>query len=351
MSTTTLRRPPARGRGRLRCLGALTAGALALTLAACGSDDDSSDQPTTAGEGTAASAFPVTITHRLGEVTIEEQPERVIALGINDMDTVVGLGITPVGIARVSYSEDGIPPWLAGDIDPSRTELLQVSGGPNLDQIAELRPDVILANPLPSIDDYYDGLNGVAPTVVDSKGVLTDTWQERTLATGKALGREADAQALVDETEGAIAEARQAYAGLQGRTYTLAWANAPGTVAVMASDDITAKFFADLGLSRTQQISELPTKTGSAAGAGGAAVSYEQLDLLDADLLVVAFSTPDLKSALESNSLFRSIPAVAEGRYLAVDMATMAALRVPSLKNIPWLLDQLEPLFTKVAGS
>jgi len=350
MSTITTRRPSARR--RLRYLGALTAGALALTLAACGSDDDSAAEPagTGAEETAAASTFPVTITHRLGEVTIEEQPERVIALGINDMDTTVGLGITPVGIARVGYSEDGIPPWLAGQIDPAKTELLQVSGGPNIEQIASLRPDVILANPLPSIDDYYEGLSGVAPTVVDSKGVLTDTWQERTLATGKALGREADAQSLVDETEGAIAEARQAHPGLEGKTYTLAWANAPGSVAVMASDDITAKFFKDLGLSLTQQISELPTRSGSAAGAGGAMVSYEQLDLLDADLLVVAYNSPDLKNTVESNSLFKSIPAVAEGRYLAVDLATIAALRVPSLKNIPWLLDQLDPVFTKAEG-
>ena len=43
-------------------------------------------------------AFPVTIKHKYGETTIEKAPERVVCLGLTDQDTLMALGVVPVGV-------------------------------------------------------------------------------------------------------------------------------------------------------------------------------------------------------------------------------------------------------------
>ncbi|HEX7094319.1 MAG TPA: hypothetical protein VF183_00450 [Acidimicrobiales bacterium] len=58
----------------------------------------------------------------------------------------------------------------------------------------------------------YEKLSQIAPTVAQS-GDYEDggeLWQQQVLDTLKALGREAQARAIVDEVEGAFAAARQA---------------------------------------------------------------------------------------------------------------------------------------------
>src|SRR5262245_63429953 len=95
------------GRGR-RLLGVTLAGLLAATLVACGSDDDddtatdagASDSDAggaEAGVGTEADpdAFPVTIEHKYGSTTIEEEPERVAVVGLTEQDALLALGVVP----------------------------------------------------------------------------------------------------------------------------------------------------------------------------------------------------------------------------------------------------------------
>lgn len=71
--------------------------------------------------------------------------------------------------------------------------------------------------------------------------------------------------------------------------------------------------------------------------------SLEQLAILDADLVVMAHATPELKASLESSSLLASLSAYQRKRYFSVDSETIAALRFPTVLNIPWTLEKLGP--------
>src|SRR5688572_26918475 len=99
--------------------------ALLLTLTACGSDDDgaatATSSPTTAA---AASAFPVTIEQRLGPVTIEEEPARVVALDYPSADAAIALGVVPVGMYEVSYVDGGVQAWTKAALGGEQPELL-----------------------------------------------------------------------------------------------------------------------------------------------------------------------------------------------------------------------------------
>lgn len=358
---------------RLLRTGAITMAA-ALLLSACGSSDSegvdssssaassavsqASETPTTLAELTttedpevvkieeveAESAFPVTIANRLGDVVIESAPVRIVALGQNDVDVLVGLGIVPVG-AAAHFATGGLAPWLE-DYSAEGIEFLTVGAELPLEQIAALNPDVILASPLATIDANYDILNEIAPVVADTEGVLTDSWQDRTTKIGVALGVEVDE--LIAKGEADLAEIAATYPGLDGKTYTLAWAQSADQIAVMAADDVTSQMFAELGLTIPESVTELVTNTSGAAGTGAAAISLETMENLDADLMIVAFGGEELRETFESNALFTAVPAVADGRYLAIGVPVVASFRVPTALSLGWTFGQLADLFEVV---
>ncbi|BBG04105.1 MULTISPECIES: ABC transporter substrate-binding protein [Pseudonocardia] len=305
----------------------------------------------TPAEPAADGAFPVTLTHRLGETVIPREPVRVVALGLADVDVTTALGVTPVAIASSPYSADGIWPWAAGTVDAGRTELLDTTSGDglSLEKVAALEPDLILAHSFAGIDELYPRLAAIAPTVADTHGVLADSWQDEARSIGAALGRSDRADRLVADVEDTLAAARAAHPGLDGAAFVVGWAREPGSVAVTGRpDDITADLFATLGMHLDDAVAALPRQSGSARGAGAATLSFEQLDLLDTDLLLLAASSEELSGQVTGSQLFARLAVARDGRYQVVDLATVSALRLPTAGNIPWLLDRLDPVFGKV---
>src|SRR3954469_24837785 len=146
-----------RVRGTLAALAALT------VLVGCGGTG------TEEGDGGAAAsadgAFPLSIEHTFGTTTIEQQPERVVVLGWSAQDVLYALGVPPVGMPSYAFGggDDGVLPWDDEYYDPEKTTLLDTTDGPPLEEIAALRPDVILA-PYEGFDEAaYDDLSGIAP--------------------------------------------------------------------------------------------------------------------------------------------------------------------------------------------
>jgi iron complex transport system substrate-binding protein len=81
--------------------------ALGLALAACAGEVPSpvASAPT-AGASPAASAFPVTLTHARGQVTIPAKPQRVVALGYADIAVARALHAPLVGAVAFPGGSD-----------------------------------------------------------------------------------------------------------------------------------------------------------------------------------------------------------------------------------------------------
>ena len=76
--------------------------ATALVVTSCGSGDDSGSGSRSGGTASGSSgAFPVTIGTAFGDVTVEEEPTRVVALGWSDAETALALGVQPVGASDI----------------------------------------------------------------------------------------------------------------------------------------------------------------------------------------------------------------------------------------------------------
>lgn len=326
----------------------LLAALLLLTLtAACGGTDDVAAAPSE-DPLVEDPAFPVTITNRLGEVTIPERPARIVALGTNDVDTVLGLGLDLVGYA-VNPFTGGLAPWLS-DHDPGEAVGLEIAAEVPYEAIAALEPDVILASPFAQIDEAYALLSDIAPVVADTDGVLTDTWQARTRKVGQALGMAEEAEVLVADAEAAIQAVAVDHPGLEGLSYTMSWLREPGLIAVMAAQDVTSELFGQVGLQLTPTVLDLAASTAVGAGTGAASIGMEELETLEADVVLIAFNTPEEQAAFEADPLLQAVPAVAEGRYLGITLPVVGGFRAPTVLAMSWLFEQIEPALAAAAA-
>ena len=320
---------------------AVVAATLAL-VAGCGAV---AEEPSQAPKGT-SDAFPVTITHALGESTIDSPPSRVVVVGTStdDLDAALALGVAPVAFVSKSYAEpDGIPPWLEGRLDPAKTEVVNANSGVDPEAVGQFAPDLILASADFGLEDEYDGLAAIAPTIGFEKSWGEQTWQEHVRVVGKALGLTDKADEVVATTEKAIADVKAAHPGAAGKTFTASVGNTPGKIFTLISkDDAAVRLIEDLG---PQLAPEIQDAEKWSEGTPTGELAPEQYDKLAADLVLIAFTGDDLKQAFESNQLVRDIIG---GNYLVVDMDTITAVRMPSVYGIPWALERIEPGLAKL---
>ena len=78
--------------------------AAALTLTACGGTGEAADADGVHRDRDAA--FPRTVEHAMGATEIPARPERVVVLDTGELDSVLSLGVTPVGAVTTAVSED-----------------------------------------------------------------------------------------------------------------------------------------------------------------------------------------------------------------------------------------------------
>lgn len=177
--------------------------ASAVTLAGCSSTDDSP-------ESSAQDAY--TVTHAMGDTTLDATPERVVVLDSPHLDALVALGHTPVGITE-SGAGAGAPPYL-GDID---AELVGLTSEPDIDKIAALAPDLIIGAKVRH-EAIYDELSGIAPTVF-SENSGTD-WQEQARITAAAMGEQEEMEDLMRDLDTRIAQVGTAVEA-EGKTLSI----------------------------------------------------------------------------------------------------------------------------------
>jgi iron complex transport system substrate-binding protein len=331
-----------------RARGVAVAGlTLSLVLTGCGSDDDDDNGGDSAGSSSSGdpSAFPVTIEHAYGETEIPEEPTRVVSLGYTEQDAIVAFGVQPIAVRYAFGPEDDVFfPWAdeaAGDADPEILPRAEV----NVEQIAALEPDLIMAVTAGLSEAEYDALSGVAPVVVQPEEfpAFGTPWQDQTRITGQALGQEDRAEELIAEVEAQYEEVRAAHPELEGKTFVLSGPQLEGEYPFNASSDTRSQFFVDLGMVVDPRLDEI------AGDQFYGTVSQEQADLLDADLLLWQVGSEEEKAAIEADPILAAVPAVAEGRDLFLEGSDYDALQFVSVLSLPYLYENLVPELAEIA--
>jgi len=316
-----------------RLAAVVAAGVLAVVSAACssGGGTETSAAPAQASSS-ADSAFPVTIQHKHGTTTIPSRPQRVVTVGWNDQDFVLALGVVPVA-TRQWFDEYDNFPWVKQALGGK--PLPTFSAEINYEAIIAQRPDLILAIYETINKETYDKLSQIAPTVVQSADYPDEQtpWDVQTLTTGKALGKEAEAQALVDKVKSRIEAEKKAHPEFAGKVLVVDFGPENGEHWLIPENDPRRALFDALGFAAQEEKD---------------AISEERLDLLDRDILFVNGAT---KEDMLKSSVFSRLNVVKEDRTIYTSFSTPlgGALSYSGPNALLYALDVLVPELANAA--
>ena len=252
-----------------------------------------------------------TIGHVQGTSVIPRHPQRVAVLGWND--EAVALGVVPVAAGGDGWR--GFAPHLRDHLVGTRM-IDSSGGGPDLEGLAEAKPDLIVAAWFWL--NAYPALSRIAPTVVLQPS--HQEWRQRFRDLALVLDRQAEAESRLAALDLKIAETRVAiHARIGDQTVAL--------VRVFAREyRLYGKSFSgpllydDLGLTVPQMVRD------TAWNGDVTRLSIEGLCRLDADhiLLMTEEHIPvsfQVRGRLEAHPLWARIPAVKAGQvHLVPDL-------------------------------
>lgn len=252
------------------------------------------------------------ITHAAGETIVTAHPRRIAALAFED--EVLALGFRPCAFTTTfGFTR----PYAAAALASSQP-ITPLYGAmePPLETVLAAAPDLILASGITS--SHSRGLSAIAPTIVVGESTSPDSDKRRLRDVAKILGAEARAEQVLADYEARLREARRllsqrlrretvAVLRVRARKYNLFGA---GLTLPVLYDDLGLQ---PPALVKTQLLDKKRESM---------VLDPELLPDLAADHLFVIIN-PQLASdrhtsALEEISLWKQVPAVANGHVYYV---------------------------------
>ncbi len=296
---------------------------LAMTATACGSDDEASTADTAGTDNApaatdasgpaatepvptdAAAAFPVTVTHALGTTTIEAEPQRVVTVGVTEQDTVLAVGVTPVGVTDW-YGDQPYAtwPWAQDELGDAQPEVLLAPDGLDFESIAALEPDLIIGTNAGLDEVSFETLSAIAPTIAHPEGspLYFGPWDDQARLIGEALGKSEEMEAVIADIDAQFAAARAAHPEFEGVSAVFLQNAFYDNNAIAYQQGLSTEFLTDLGFTIPASLDEFATEGGQAY------IPIEQLAVLDdADVLLWGTENPEDRTNLEAEPLYNSL--------------------------------------------
>lgn len=132
------------------------------------------------------------ISHALGKTTIKGKPLRVVSLYNGATESILALGVKPIGVSE-SWIEKPIYKFLRPHLKD--VKLLGLESQPSIEEIALLKPDLIIATKHRH-EKIYKTLSKIAPTIVTER--LYDFKYSLNIVS-KALGKEELANKILED--------------------------------------------------------------------------------------------------------------------------------------------------------
>ncbi len=320
---------------------------LSALLAACGSSSGGSGSPASGASADAAGgkAFPVTVEHKYGSTTITSAPQRVVCVGLLEQDSVLALGVVPVGVTSwLGAAKGEIYPWAKDKLGDFPLPKVLDGKSINIEEIAALRPDLILAIYSDLKQSDYDKLSKLAPAIAAPKGYVDwgTPWDKTAQLIADALGKHDEGVSLVNSVKGDLAAAKKSHPQFVGKTAVVA---TPYEGAyIYGPSDIRSQIQHALGFTFPAKFKDIGGKS------FGGSISAERTKEIDFDVVVWLDSPADVKSKL--GGLYEQTKAYKEGRTIYVPSSIGDSKKVSTYSSafsmvtplsIPWVLKRYVP--------
>ncbi|WP_338554756.1 ABC transporter substrate-binding protein [Paenibacillus sp. KS-LC4] len=316
-----------------RLVGLIMLIVVMLVVAGCGSntantstaEGTATDQAAAANSnGESAAAGPIVLKDAKGEVKLDKPAQKVVVLEWTFTEDVIALGVQPVGNA--DNAQYKLYVTSEAPLDENVTDV-GMRDAPNLETIAALKPDLIIAN-TNSHEAIYDQLKGIAPTLIFSLYPLEgdinqyDQMEEVFKTIAAAVGKtEEGTKVLADlDAHYADAKAKLAAAGKGGFNYVL-------TQAYSYQNAATLRLFTDNSLA-VQTLDRIGLKNDWKSEKfevyGFSTSTVEALPAVqDTNLIYIVQKDDNIFSKeLKDNSVWNGLTFVKEKRIYGLDSAT-----------------------------
>ena len=301
-------------------------------------------------ETSGSETFPITVEHAFGVTVVPAEPQRVVTVGVTEHDTVLALGVTPVGVTDW-YGDQPFAtwPWAQDELGGAEPEVLSSADGLQYERIAALEPDLIIGTNAGLDDAMYEQLSAIAPTIAHPAGTdaYFSPWDQQALLVGQALGREPEVRAHHRRSEGRVRRGRRRAPRVRGDRHRV-----PAERLLRRRGDRLPGRPQHRLSHRPRLHDPIRARRVRARGGAQAYIPLEQLSVLDtADVLLWATEAPGDRAALEAEPLYSSLAAVEDGHLVFTDGITAGAIYFTSLLSLPFVLEHLVPaLASTVAG-
>lgn len=319
-------------KSRLALLAPAVAIVAALTMSACSGSDSSSDSDSAEG---------ATVSTIFGDVTVPENPQRVVALGWSDAETALALGVQPVGASDwLAVGGDGLGPWVEESYDTAPTILGTYEV--DIEAVAALAPDLILWTRSTNDQDTYDKLSELAPTVGAPAGTdiaYGTTWDGQTQLVADALGKSEEGAALIDETNADFDAAVAANPEFVGKNVAVGTLYS-GQLGAYVDGDTRVEFMKKLGFVNSPAI-----QSQAEAGKFAIDLSAENVAQLDADLTVM-FPIGSGPEVIANDPSIQGLQSARDGRLVVLgDLDLSNAFSSGSAAGTKYAIENAVPLF------
>ncbi len=306
----------------------LTVTAGAALLAAC-----SSTKP-----GEVAKDGSVTVKHIFGETKIPAPPKRVVSAGFTEQDDLLAVGVVPIAVTDWFGGEPfGVWPWAQPKLGGAQPVVLNLNDGIQVDQIASLKPDLIVATNAGLDQDTYTKLSAIAPTIAQSgPDAFFEPWKDQATAIGQAVFKADDMATLiagVDEKFTAVGKNNPQFAGkkvlLLGGTFY------QDSVRVTTPGWRT-DFLTNMGFTIPDTGGELVPRDKMASVLDGA------------DVLIWKTESDEEQAALLADPIVAKLQATIAKRNVFTGKELAGAIAFASTLSYPVVADQLPPMLARV---
>jgi iron complex transport system substrate-binding protein len=318
--------------------GFLRAGAAAGLLVVAAPPACSSRKPAPTGTGGSGS---VTISHVFGETTIPEPPKRVVSAGFTGQDDLLALGVVPIAITNWFGDQPfAVWPWARDKLGNAKPVVLNLDNGIQVQQIAGLKPDLIVATDAGVDEDTYQKLSAIAPTIPQSDGyAFFEPWKERATAIGRAVFQPDQMKSLINGVDQGFAGVADKYPQFKNKTVLLLQGK-------LHQDNVVAtigwgtEFLTRMGLAVADSINPF------AVDQLRAFIPRDKINpaLGAAELLIWTTDDDNDQTALLANP---DVAALRE-RSLFTTKDQAGAIAFASPLSFPLVADQLPPLIAKI---
>jgi iron complex transport system substrate-binding protein len=312
----------------------MTAG-LAITAAAC-----NSEKP-----GVVAKDGSVTIKHAFGETKVPGPPKRVVSAGYTDQDDLLAVGVVPVAVTNwFGDQPSGVWPWALPKLGSAQPVVLDLSNGIQIDQIAALKPDLIVATNAGLDADTYAKLTAIAPTIAQSgQDAFFEPWKDQATTIGQAVFKGAEMSALISGVDDRFVKAGKDNTSFSGKKVFLVRGNFAGDVAQITPAGWRTDFLTQMGFVIPDGIDNY-IKGNEALVPRDRAASV----LDEADVLIWTTESDEERAALLADPTFAQLKATKTNRNVLTGKDLAGAIAFASVLSYAMVADQLPQLISKV---